>query len=44
MTKETCKIYLIYVLVLTFMRFLNFENMVTCALSLIIALLVTKKE
>ena len=41
MKKQEFKRYIIYVIVLTLLRLVNFENMVTCCLALIITLLIT---
>lgn len=41
MKKQEFKRYIIWVIVLTLLRLVNFENMVTCCLALIITLLIT---
>lgn len=41
MEKQEFIRYIIYVIVLTLLRLVNFENMVTCSLALIITLLIT---
>ena len=41
MNKQEFKRYIIYVIVLTLLRLINFESMVTCCLALIITLLIT---
>lgn len=41
MKKQQFINYIIYVIVLTLLRLVNFENMVTCSLALIIVLLIS---